>query len=820
MRRAAAFADAPTAEYSGRSVFHRPPPQGHPLPRRLPERPGEPQPNAGAGILATTLLMFATSTIGMLALAAVEHSTTMLLELPVLGASTLVSTGARQWYSRRRGHTKEHRAQLEARWREFDEAVGARLEEERRRLAADYPEPRELYRRALTASSRLWERHPADPDFLALRLGIGAMERALVVDQTIAEASYLSEDQSTWQLQDVPVTVSLPRDGALGVVGPPHPTRAAAAWLVAQAAVQSGPADLAIAVLVDPDDVEACRAWSWARWLPHTAADDGDVRVTRLGDMAQPAKIIRQLAARTASGAAGARELLVVVDGAAARAHPKLPDLLRQGARVIAVARNSRRLPEHTRATLHLEQDGQAAAPRGQLVLSSREGNRTLLLAGDQVAGAWSDRLGRALAGLSDPGPWPEDTSLPDEVSLSALLARDGTGAGPESEAAGGRLRAVIGQAAGGGTVSVDFDQDPHLILAGTTGYGKSVLLHGLVGSLAASHPPDRVAFVLIDFKNSSSFACYRDLPNAEVITSGDANRLVSRVLTALVTAVEERNAYLGDGGLIRHHQLHDSGELPPDARWPLPHLFVVVDEYATLAKTVPEAGAQLTQIARLGRSAGVHLVVGSQHPGDIDPGVRSQCVGQMVALALKADDSNRLLGHGRAAELMDQPRGRALLQHGERSAPVLFQAGHLLTDHRPLEPDEVRVRAAWPPPVPALNRGTINLANSPDVQRITRTVLTRDKALRRGMRDAQWRPWLAELPRTLPWAGFTPEPAPPGDGPVVLSYGLADLPEVREQRPAVWRLAASDSGNFAVHGTDRSGRSTVLHALVASARA
>ncbi|MBR7835446.1 hypothetical protein KDL01_19380 [Actinospica durhamensis] len=296
-RRVAAVADGPRAEYSGRSVFHRPPPQGHPLPRRLPERPGEQQPDAGSGVLATTLLMFATSTIGMLAMAAVEHSATMLLELPVLGASTLVSTGARQWYVRRHGHAKEHRAEREARWREFNEAVGARLEEERRRLAADYPEPRELYRRALTVSSRLWERHPADPDFLALRVGIGAMERGLVVDQTIAEASYLSADEST-SLQDIPVTVSLPRDGALGIVGPPQSTRAAAVWLVAQAAVQSGPADLAIAVLVDPDDGEACRAWAWARWLPHTAADDGDVRVTRLGDKAQLDKIIRQLTAR------------------------------------------------------------------------------------------------------------------------------------------------------------------------------------------------------------------------------------------------------------------------------------------------------------------------------------------------------------------------------------------------------------------------------------------------------------------------------------------------------------------------------------------
>ena len=160
------------------------------------------------------------------------------------------------------------------------------------------------------------------------------------------------------------------------------------------------------------------------------------------------------------------------------------------------------------------------------------------------------------------------------------------------------------------GRFAVDLVRDgPHALIAGTSGAGKSELLQSLVLALAATYPPERLNVLFVDYKGGAASADFADLPhNVGSVTNLDP-RLRLRALASLRAELRRRMAVL-EG---RAKDLDEMLRVAPDDA--PASLVIVIDEFATLVKEVPDFVAGVVDIAQRGRSLGIHLVLATQRP-------------------------------------------------------------------------------------------------------------------------------------------------------------------------------------------------------------
>ncbi len=162
---------------------------------------------------------------------------------------------------------------------------------------------------------------------------------------------------------------------------------------------------------------------------------------------------------------------------------------------------------------------------------------------------------------------------------------------------------------------SAELGMGPHGICIGATGSGKSEMLRTLVLALALSHPPEDLSMVLVDYKGGAAFAPFTGLPHVAGIIDNlaDDAQLTERARASIAGEVVRRQEQLRDAGSspsISHYRelRRQRPELPP-----MPHLFVVIDEFGELLTAEPEFVELLISIGRIGRSIGVHLLLSSQ---------------------------------------------------------------------------------------------------------------------------------------------------------------------------------------------------------------
>ncbi len=281
----------------------------------------------------------------------------------------------------------------------------------------------------------------------------------------------------------------------------------------------------------------------------------------------------------------------------------------------------------------------------------------------DGVALEECEPVARALAPLRAPSG---DDSVPATVSLRSVLA---TPALLDDDAAvlarwagsrtrPGSLRAPIG-ATGGGVVDIDLCSDgPHGLVAGTTGSGKSELLRTLVVSLALHHPPDRLTFLLVDYKGGAAFRGISELPPVVGLVTDLGPAEARRALVSLRAEVRRRERVVASAGVT------DMVDVPgPDAS---PALLVVVDEFATLAAELPDLLDGLLDVAQRGRSLGVHLLLATQRPGGVvTDAIRANLSLRLALRVADEEDSRDVIDGVDAAHLPAEHPGRAVLRLG-----------------------------------------------------------------------------------------------------------------------------------------------------------
>ncbi|MEL6983612.1 MAG: FtsK/SpoIIIE domain-containing protein, partial [Actinomycetota bacterium] len=542
------------------------------------------------------------------------------------------------------------------------------------RLLAAQPHLGELSSRVDIGDPRVWERRLTHDDFLEVTLGYGS--RPFSPDTDDKPYGPLIDVLAKARLHGVPLTAPLGRQPAIGLAGDEEAARSLARAVLTEGVVLHGPADMQCAVISsDP------MAWAWAKWLPHIVDDRGDIRVATDEDSA-----IRILDALTPIDRnepqpfGGDRRpetaTVLVLDGdetidaytvRAAEASFANPDL-----RVVAIGSKPDQLPSFC-ATIVTVDGG------GNLRISDPQGRfPDLTGAAVLVSAATAERVARRLGRLDDPerssasGAIPTYTALEELLSTADLTGADVVSRWNEHRSHKRRhkgLDAVVGVTQDG-PFSFDIVRDgPHAVIAGTTGSGKSELLRSWVGSMASSISPERVNFVLVDFKGGGAFDACNEFPHTVGVVTDLDEHLSARALRCLQAELKYRELRLRGAGAS---SIEEYWEEEPSN--PLPRLLLIVDEFATLAQELPEFLTSLVDVAQRGRSLGIHMVLATQRPaGVLDAKIKAN-TNLRIALRVQDDgDSVDVIGVKAAAELDRRTPGRALARLGA-SEIVAFQ--------------------------------------------------------------------------------------------------------------------------------------------------
>ena len=154
-------------------------------------------------------------------------------------------------------------------------------------------------------------------------------------------------------------------------------------------------------------------------------------------------------------------------------------------------------------------------------------------------------------------------------------------------------------------------------MIAGTTGSGKSETIQSYILSLAVNFHPHDVAFLLIDYKGGGMANLFKDLPHLlGTITNLDGAQSMRALALSMRRSIVGRRLF-GQYGVNHINQYQKKFKLG-EATEPLPHLFLISDEFAELKVNQPDFIKELVSIARVGRSLGVHLILATQKPSGV----------------------------------------------------------------------------------------------------------------------------------------------------------------------------------------------------------
>lgn len=222
-------------------------------------------------------------------------------------------------------------------------------------------------------------------------------------------------------------------------------------------------------------------------------------------------------------------------------------------------------------------------------------------------------------------------------------------------------LRIALGKDVAGKPVATDLASMPHLLIAGTTGSGKSVCVNAILSCLMINNTPDDVRLILVDPKRVE-LTGYNGVPHLLAPVVVDADRVVG-ALQWMMREMDNRYhkfAQVGARNIIDYNtRLQAQGEKK------IPYLVVVIDELADLMMMAPdETERTITRLAQLARATGLHLIIATQRPSvDVLTGLIKANFPARIAFAVASGVDSRVI--------LDQPGAERLLGRGD----MLFQA-------------------------------------------------------------------------------------------------------------------------------------------------
>ncbi len=567
-------------------------------------------------------------------------------------------------------------------------------EKQKKVLTYHFPSFEEMKQMTEDLSSRIWERTLESHDFLEFRLGTGNVKASYEVKLSSGDLANREIDDLLEQAQrmekvykeipDAPITTKL-SEGILGLTGKETVIKRELQQIIGQLAFSQSYHDTRFIYIFNHEEYAEME---WMKWLPHFKLPHMHARglihneETRDQLLSSLYEIIRERDTDVQKGKTIFAPHLVffVADYSLLAEHVILEYLESQhtkdlGISVVFAESAQERMTEnvHTLIRYVNEREGDILIEAGKAV--------DIPFYLDEFDASTNERFTRMLRTLNH--QVGIKNSIPNSVGFLEMfgvkdvedvpIARNWT----LNESAKS-LAVPIGFKGKNELVALNLHEKahgPHGLLAGTTGSGKSEFLQTYILSLAVHYHPHEVAFLLIDYKGGGMAQPFKHIPHLlGTITNIEGSKNFSMRALASINSELKRRQRLFDQYIVSHIDDYTTLYKEGKAMEPLPHLFLISDEFAELKREEPDFIRELVSTARIGRSLGVHLILATQKPGGIiDEQIWSNARFRVALKVQDASDSKEILKNGDAATIT--VTGRGYLQVGNNEVYELFQS-------------------------------------------------------------------------------------------------------------------------------------------------
>ncbi|MBM7703051.1 type VII secretion protein EssC [Metabacillus iocasae] len=678
-------------------------------------------------------------------------------------------------------------------------------------------------------SDRIWERTIEHKDFLEMRLGIGNVPATYTIAMNNSDMSNREMDELLEQSQQMekvyrevtnaPVTAHLAH-GSIGLIGKPGTVKNELHQLIGQLAFAHSYHDVRFVLIFDEAEYEQ---WEWMKWLPHFQLPNSFAKGFIYNEQSRDqllSSLYEMIRERDLQEEKKERIFLphvvfIVANHSLISEHVILEYLEGEyshlGISTIFAAEKKESLTDniHTLIRYVNEKEGDILIQKKKAV--------SIPFTLDHHQRHNNESFARMLRTLEHQVGMTN--SIPTSVSFLEMFKAKEVDELPivhnwQTRESAKSLAVPVGLKGKEDIVELNLHEKahgPHGLLAGTTGSGKSEFLQTYILSLAVHFHPHEVGFLLIDYKGGGMAQPFKNIPHLlGTITNIEGSKNFSTRALASIKSELKRRQRLFDQYEVNH--IHDYTDLYKQgmAAEPLPHLFLISDEFAELKSEEPEFIRELVSAARIGRSLGVHLILATQKPGGvIDDQIWSNARFKVALKVQDATDSKEILKNADAASITIT--GRGYLQVGNNEVYELFQSawsGAPYLEETSDSEDEVAI---------VTDLGLIPLSDVSTLQEKKRNVLSEIDVIAERIATVQKElgiqklrsPWLPPLAERI--SRFEYEGEREGE----FLIGLVDEPE--QQRQVAYRYTMMDDGNVGIFGSSGYGKSFTAMTLLMS---
>lgn len=719
-------------------------------------------------------------------------------------------------------------------------------EEQRHALHYHYPSVDQLRDMAKKVDSRIYEKTMFHHDFLMYRIGLGRVDSSFEVEFSVEEFT-LDKDElvdaarnlrSQYHILDeVPVATTLMK-GPVGYIGQRHLVIEQLQLLVMQASLFHSYHDLQFVTIFPEEEKEK---WDWMRWLPHASLRDLNVRgfvyhersrdqvLNSLYQILKERKLaVNEKSNRNEKLYFSPHFVVLITDEKMILDHSVMEyfneDPIELGVSLVFVQDVMQSLPEHVKTVIDIRD-----ATSGTMILEEGELVNQKFTPDHFPEGFNKEDLSRALAPLNHLQHLKN--SIPESLTFLEMYGVE------KVEELGIQQRWIqnktykslavpLGLRGKEDIVNLNLHEKahgPHGLVAGTTGSGKSEIIQSYILSLAVNFHPHEVAFLLIDYKGGGMANLFKNLPHLlGTITNLDGAQSM-RALASIKAELQKRQRLFGEhdvNHINQYQKLYKLGE----ASEPMPHLFLISDEFAELKSEQPEFMKELVSTARIGRSLGIHLILATQKPsGVVDDQIWSNSKFKLALKVQNASDSTEILKTPDAAEITLP--GRAYLQVGNNEIYELFQSAWSGADYIPDKNEQDLMDTT----IYAINdlgqyeiisQDLSGLSYKKEISKVPTELdavvdYIHDYTNEKRITEIP-RPWLPPLEERI----FLPdldeveykEAWYEDKKPLEVTFGFLDIPEMQAQKPLTLNL--TKDGHIAVFSSPGFGKSTFLQSV------
>ena len=758
-----------------------------------------------------------------------------------------------------RRQKKRHKEKENRRFEAYSNYLIGKTEEIREKYTHNTESMREIWPDALTLIKRrgektgLWNRNQEHDDFLKVRIGTGDIPFQVTIDVPEEKFNILEDElrdkpryirDNFRTLYDVPVLLDLSSHPLIGIVGGDHKKGAAELVHVicAQLAMTHCYTDVRMIFFYNSESSDNLDQWDFARWLPHSFSENRKFRMVasnpeQIADICyELSNIFRKREDESAdkekeedSRAKLPHYILFLSDPALINGELISRYVYEKAEKVglttVILSDTFDHLPNECHYVL--QNDSEFRGIVETMVTSQEHQAITYDSVPTHALESFAEAISRLrVAETGDSGEIPDSVTFFEMYGIHRLedLRADELW---RKNKIYENIRGLLGIKNGETRMYMDVHEryhGPHGLVAGTTGSGKSETLQTYLLSLAVEYSPDDIGFFIIDYKGGGMANLFDGLPHLLGSISNLSGAQVHRAMVAIKSENRRRQRMFNAAGvnnINKYTVMYKNGEVAE----PIPHLFIIIDEFAELKREEPDFMKELISVAQVGRSLGVHLILSTQRPsGTVDDNIASNAKFRLCLRVQTKEDSQDMLGRPDAAYITQV--GRCYLQVGNDEVYELFQSGYSGAPYNPDEADQGNAtRLVTITGRDDLIAGTEKKSGS-EFTDTTQLDAVKDylaQTARKGGYQKIHRLWLPVLPTAISLNDLAKYEehefrdgaweTPPAEWKLAAVIGLTDDPANQAQDPLT--INFDGGGHHAVIGQVVTGKSTLLQTIL-----